>query len=347
MKIAIHHRKGTFSELKDSYNHRWIAYCVKNKIPYKLVDAYQNDIMQQLEDCDAFLWHFYQNSTKDFLFAKQLFFSLGAIDKVVFPSIPMAWHFDDKVAQKYLLEGIHAPMVESFVFYDHKDALNWAENTEIPLVFKLRGGSGSQNVKLLKTKKDLRKHINKAFGNGFPQYDKLGILKDRFQKFTKGKDTFSGVIHALIRLGYPTKYSKVRGRERGYIYFQKFIPNNDSDTRVIIVGSRAFGIKRKVRDNDFRASGGGTILYDKREIDLKAVAVAFDVSKKLQFDCVAFDFVFDENNNPLIVEISFGFAIEAYDPCPGYWDEKLNWHKGTFNPQAWMLKDLIKKINMK
>ena len=347
MKIGIHHSKGTFSELKDSYNHRWIAYCDKNKIPYKLVDAYQNDIMQQLEDCDAFLWHFYQNSSKDFLFAKQLFFSLEAIDKIVFPSIHMVWHFDDKVAQKYLLESIHAPMVESFVFYDQKDALNWAESSETPIVFKLRGGSGSQNVKLIKTKKELRKHINKAFSHGFKQYDGLGILKDRFQKFIKGKDTLSGVFHAIIRLGYPTKYSKVRGRDRGYIYFQKFIANNDSDTRVIIVGNRAFGIKRKVRDNDFRASGSGTILYGQNEIDMKAVKAAFDVSKKLHFDCVAFDFVFDENNDPLIVEVSFGFAIEAYDPCPGYWDEKLNWHEGTFNPQAWMLEDLIKKIALK
>ena len=344
MKIAIHHRKGTFSELKDAYNHRWIAYCDKNNIPYKLVDAYQNNIIEQLDDCDAFMWHFYQNSTKDFLVAKQLFFSLDAIDKVVFPSIHMAWHFDDKVAQKYLLEGIHAPMVESFVFYDEKEALNWAENSETPIVFKLRGGSGSQNVKLLKTKKVLRKHIKKAFSSGFSQYDGMGILKDRLQKFTKGKDTLAGVFHAIIRLGYPTSYSKVRGRDRGYIYFQKFIPNNDSDTRIIVVGDRAFGIKRKVRENDFRASGAGFIMYNKEEIDERTVTIAFGVSKKLHFDCVAFDYVFDENNEPLIVEISYGFAVEAYDPCPGYWDANMNWHEGAFDPQAWMVEDLIKRI---
>ena len=44
MKIAIHHSQGTFSD-------RWVAYCEKEQIPYKLVDCYKNDIIQQLDDC--------------------------------------------------------------------------------------------------------------------------------------------------------------------------------------------------------------------------------------------------------------------------------------------------------
>lgn len=344
MKIAIHQREGTFSSSKYSFNRRWIAYCEKKNINYKLVDAFQNDVMQQISDCDAFMWHFYQNSPQDFLFATQVIQAIAASGKIVFPSVEMTWHFDDKVAQKYLLEGIRAPLVDSKVFYFKKDALKWAEDTEIPVVFKLRGGSGSQNVKLLRTKNEIIKFINKAFSRGFSQYDSVSILKDRVQKFTKGKDTLKGVFHGLIRLAYPIEYAKVRGRDSGYIYFQKFIPNNDSDTRVIIVGNRAFGIKRPVRENDFRASGGGFILYDKNEIDKRAIKVSFEIAKKLNFDCVAFDYIFDKKNNPLIVEISFGFAVEAYDACPGYWDEKLNWNKGKFIPQEWMVEDLILDI---
>ncbi len=343
MKIAIHQREGTFSSSKYSFNRRWIAYCEEKQIPYKLVDAYSNTIMEQIKDCDAFMWHFYQNSPQDFLFATQLIQAIAASGKIVFPSVEMTWHFDDKVAQKYLLEGIGAPLIPSQVFYFKKDALEWAGQSELPVVFKLRGGSGSQNVKLLRTKKELVDHIHKAFGKGFSQYDAVGILKDRIQKFTKGKDTLTGVLHGIVRLGYPTEYAKMRGRDRGYVYFQKFIPNNDSDTRVIVVGDKAFGIKRPVRENDFRASGAGFILYDKKEIDERAVKISFEISKKLNFDCVAFDFVFDQGE-PLIVEISYGFAIEAYDLCPGYWDEKLNWHKGNFNPQEWMVEEIITKI---
>jgi len=46
----------------------------------------------------------------------------------------------------------------------------------------------------------------------------------------------------------------------------------------------------------------------------------------------------------LIVEICYGFAVEPYDACPGYWDEGLNWVEGGFVPQEWMVALLLKNI---
>jgi len=46
MKLAIHHRAESFSE-------DWIAYCKNNSIPYKIVDCYSVDIIEQLSDCDG------------------------------------------------------------------------------------------------------------------------------------------------------------------------------------------------------------------------------------------------------------------------------------------------------
>jgi hypothetical protein len=57
---------------------------------------------------------------------------------------------------------------------------------------------------------------------------------------------------------------------------------------------------------------------------------------------VAFDFVEDENSNPLIVEISYGFGTYGIDNAPGYWDSSLQWHEGEFNPQGWMVEAIIK-----
>ena len=97
MKIGIQQSKGSFSE-------RWISYCDAHEIEYKLVDCYKTDIIQQLSDCDALMWHIHQNSPRDILFAKQLIFSVEASGKRVFPDYHTVWHFDDKVGQKYLLE---------------------------------------------------------------------------------------------------------------------------------------------------------------------------------------------------------------------------------------------------
>src|SRR5690554_6547203 len=119
MKLAIHHRPGSFSE-------RWIAYCKQKNIAYKIVNAFHNDIVEQVKDCDALMWHYHQSSYKDVLAARKILFALEHAGTKTFPDFNTGWHFDDKVAQKYLLEAIDAPMVQSYVFYDKNEALDWA-----------------------------------------------------------------------------------------------------------------------------------------------------------------------------------------------------------------------------
>lgn len=63
MKIAVHYNgSGGFSE-------RWISYLKENKISYKIVNCYNSNIISQLKDHDALMWHFHHASHKDFLFA--------------------------------------------------------------------------------------------------------------------------------------------------------------------------------------------------------------------------------------------------------------------------------------
>jgi len=334
MKIAIHHTKGSFSD-------RWIAYCEKQGIPYKIVDCYKNDIIQQLEDCTALMWHYHHAGAKSFLFAKQLMYAVSAMGKRIFPDFNTAWHFDDKVGQKYLLEGIGAPLVPSYVFYTRQEALEWISNSSFPKVFKLRSGASSANVSLVRTKQDAVRMTNKAFGAGFTQYNGWPNFKERLRKFKKGQTTFFDVCKGFVRIFHHTEFSKVAGREKGYIYFQEFIPNNDSDIRVIVVDKKAFAIKRMVRENDFRASGGGTILYDKELFDTATIQLALDVTQQLNAQCLAFDFVY-KDGKPLIIEISYGYANEAYDPVQGYWDKALNWHEGPLVSQHWMVDMMVR-----
>ncbi len=327
--IAIHSSPSSFSD-------RWIAYCKKKGITYKIVNCYQSDIMHQLDDCDALMWHFSHQSSKDVLFAKQLLYSVQVSGKKVFPDYNTMWHFDDKVGQKYLLEAIEAPLVPTWVFYDKHEALSWVDKTDFPKVFKLRGGAGSANVQLAHTKREAVKLIRKAFGRGFSQYNALGNLKERIRKYQLGKTDLFDVFKGSIRLVYPTKYALVAGRERGYVYFQEFIANNNHDIRVIVISDKAFAIKRMVRDNDFRASGSGNILYEKQNIDDATIELSFLLAEKIQSQCIAFDFIF-QNGLPLLIEISYGFLKEVYDPCIGYWDKNLHWYDGKFDPCEWMV----------
>jgi len=332
MKIGIHHTKGSFSD-------RWITYCETNGIEYKIVNCYRSDILSQISDCGGLMWHFSQNSSKDFLFAKQLIYSIEALGKKVFPDFNTAWHFDDKVGQKYLLEAIGAPFVPSWVFYDKEEALSWIENTSLPKVFKLREGAGSQNVHLVESRKKARRLIKEAFGRGFYVYNPKSNLKERWRKYKLGKTSLFEILKGIGRLFIPPEYSIRKGRQNGYIYFQEFVSGNDFDIRVVVIAGKAFAIKRMVREDDFRASGSGKIYYDKELFCPDVIKLSFSTASKLKSLCVAFDFVF-YNGNPLIIEISYGFSPEGYDPCPGYWDRSLKWHEGSFNPYGWMV-DLI------
>ena len=338
MKIAIHHRNKGFSS-------HWVSYCKKHNIPFKIVDCYSDTIISDLQDCDALMWHFHQTNCKDVLFAKQLVYSLETAGMEVFPDFHTGWHFDDKVGQKYLLESVGAPLVPSYVFYDRSRAMEWVDNTTFPKVFKLRRGAGAAQVQLVNSRREARKLVKKAFGKGFSQYPAGSNLKERWRKYRKGKTTIWDVAKGVLRLGYTTDFDRVTGNERGYAYFQDFVPENDSDIRVIVIDGKAFAIKRMVRDNDFRASGSGEVEYKKELFDRDTVALAFQIAEELKSQSLALDFVYKEGK-PMIIELSFGFTTEVYEPCEGYWDRDMNWHDGPFNPQNWMVESLMKKAKV-
>lgn len=132
--IAIHKSSWGFSP-------DWIEYCERNRIPFKIVNCYDSDIVMQLSDCHLLLWHHHHTDAKDVLFAKGLLFALQQSGKKVFPDFNTGWHFDDKVGQKYLLEALQIPSPKSWVFYSRKETLHFVQNVQYPLVFKLeRGG---------------------------------------------------------------------------------------------------------------------------------------------------------------------------------------------------------------
>lgn len=334
-KIAIHARPGSFSD-------RWIEYCQRKSIPYKTVDCHSSNIIEELADCSFLMWNWSQTYAEDMLIARGLIKAVESMGIQVFPNFETCWHFDDKVAQKYLMEALRIPMVKSYVFLDRTTALEWARKAEYPKVFKLRGGAGSSNVSLVNDINKAERLINKAFSTGFPPVSRWNALSERWWRFKRDKTFVSflnisrGIFRALIKNPTLERLSV----QKNYAYFQDFIPDNNSDIRVIVIGDRAFGIKRMVREGDFRASGSGKILYDPELIPDECIRLTFDLAKKTGSQSLALDFVFS-GDSPLIVEMSYAFASHAYLSCPGYWRNDMVWVEGNFRPEDFMVDDLI------
>jgi glutathione synthase/RimK-type ligase-like ATP-grasp enzyme len=337
--IAIHHRKKGFSE-------KWIEYCEKNDVQYKIVNCFDSDIVEKIKDCDGLMWHWPHTDLKAQLFARQMTYSIEKMGIKVFPDSKTCWHYDDKVGQKYLLESIEAPLVPSYVFYDKKEAFKWAKSVEYPKVFKTRNGAGAQNVRLIHSKRDACKIINKAFGKGIPAYDKKVVFKDSLWKLKRDKSikAIGRVLKYFGLLTVPSSFHKDFTVEKNYVYFQDFIPDCDFDYRMKVIGDRCWGLKRYVRKGDFRASGSGLMDFEPGNIPSDLVLLSFKIANKLKLQSVAFDFV-ENNNQYFLIEISYASSMAKGQAEYGFWDSGLNWHEGKFTPEYFMVEDMLQDIS--
>lgn len=263
-----------------------------------------------------------------------------------FPNTATCWHYDNKIRQDLLLKAHGFPFCESFICWEKASAMRWAETARLPLVFKLTKGASSHNVVLVKSRYHLKKIIRRMFGRGVNQ-DKIGFFK-RLKVFNYSLKKLYIHYGIIIRnFLYSRDLTHYWMKHKNYVYFQKFMPGNEYDTRVTISGAkRAYALIRYNRKGDFRASGSNNWSLDHDKIDMQFVKLAFEISKKLGFQSMAFDFMYDENRKPVIGEITYCFG-DWPEFSDGHWDENLVWHPGNHCPQYFELVDLLNMPDLK
>ncbi len=339
IRIGIHARENSFSD-------RWIAYCKNNNISYKKIDCHSLNVIEEIknENITHVLWHLNHASSKEQTIAPYLLNCLEEMGIGVFPNYATRQHFNDKIAQYTKMIAINAPMIPTYIYFDKNEAKNALKSVNFPIVSKLKGGAGSTSVKLIHSKKEAQQFIEKMFSEGVGATPKVFENMDQKLRLTKKvKNPLRLLTKIKKHLKDVATEKKSNAVERNYVLFQKFLPKNDFDTRIIVVGDKAFGIRRWNKKNDFRASGSGLIDSDPTKIDLQLIQLAFNVNEQLKMQSVAFDFIYDENKEPKIIEFCFGFTTKAYDICPGYWKKDGEYIEEQFNPQEWMIQQLIEK----
>lgn len=339
MKLAIHNSNS-------SWTIRWIEYCKTNNIQFFLINCYDYNIIQQLKDeaITHLMWHFDHSKPSDILMARNVLFSVEKMGIKAFPNFDTSWHFDDKITQKYVLETIGAKVVPTYPFYDKKTAIEWLKvSAKYPLVVKLRRGAGSYNVKLLKNYKQAEEYTNKMFSTGLdpsPRY--LADIKNKI-KISKNFQGFMSKLKKLPGFFKMVRKGKLFPKELGYVYFQEFIDNNKHDIRVSVIGGKAWAFKRRVRDNDFRASGSGMIDYNISDIPLNLIETSFKYTEEIGAQSIAYDYVKNSKGIYLLVEVSYGFSAEAILECEGYWNKELIWNSKKICPAQEVLKKFMEE----
>jgi hypothetical protein len=148
--------------------------------------------------------------------------------------------------------------------------------------------------------------------------------------------------------GAPTPFPSLRSElQRGYFYAQEFLPGNDFDTRVTVIGNRAFAYRRMNRPGDFRASGSGRPNWDASLIDLQLVRLAFLTAQRLGTQSVAIDGM-RRGDERLLGEVSYTYVSWMVRDCPGHWTlhgdpetGELEWVDGHMAPDDAIFEDFI------
>lgn len=341
---------GVHSCGKDGFHARWTEALQRRGFTVKSLDLLGSAPLEQVRGCLGVMWHWPHYPHDLRLAALPI---LRVIEEhlhiPIFPDMATCWHYDDKIAQAYLLEALDIPHPRTWVFWRKSEALAWCEQAHYPVVAKLAGGAGSMNVRLVHNRAEARRHIEMSFsGTGH-------MVKPSFPKgwgarqWARLRRALARVVRAgpYVLLGrYPSLPDRTYWMpQKNYALFQEFAAGNEFDTRVTVIGNRAFAYRRFNRPNDFRASGSGNFNVDPSQIDLRCVRAAFDAVRKLKSQSMAFDFLFrGEAREPVIGEISYCYVDWMVEKCPGHWDDQMNWHEGHMWPEDAHVEDFVARI---
>lgn len=337
LKLAIHDHSNSFSDI-------WIDYCIHNGVNYKIVNCFSNSIISDMHDCYGLMWHWFHNDYRAHNAALQIVLALETAGKYVFPNSNTCWHYDDKVAQKYLLEAISAPLVPTYIFHSAAEAYQWIETTTFPKVFKLRCGAGSQNVQLVRSREEANRIVRKAFQTGFPYYSSASDMRERIWTFRriKSKAAINHLIKGIVRIAFKKRSVELLPQQKGYVYFQDFLSENKHDVRVRIIGNKASATIRYNRGNDFRASGSRIKSYDHSLVEKEYLEIAFTISDRLRLQSCAFDFL-KHNGKIFLIEISYCFGKRQQT---GYWDRNFTWHDQKHSPEIGMIENFLQECGV-
>jgi glutathione synthase/RimK-type ligase-like ATP-grasp enzyme len=163
------------------------------------------------------------------------------------------------------------------------DARNYDDS--FPVVVKQSSGSGSEGVYLAKDKREFNIIVKKA-GQVLIASGTFNLIIDFLKKSVK----------RVIKFFNPSKAKYIQYDTRPVsrsVIVQNFIEGLDNDCKVLVFGRKYYARYRKVRPNDFRASGSG-ISFDVPDEDFEGLLnFARKLAGEIDFPIIGMDLGFD------------------------------------------------------
>ena len=238
-----------------------------NNLPYEFYNVHRSDWLEQAGQFDVIIWRVISFPAQLEEARRKIYLLEKELGKFCFPSHDALLLYEDKIMQYERLRLHDLPVIETFIPHSHEEAITTADQLAYPLVSKVTTGSGSIGVELVQTARRAK-----------------AIIRDAFS--------------------YPGRWNSWPYlRQKDYVYFQKFQPNEGYDLRLVVAGKHVVGYYRDTPPGDFRASGMDLLRID--AVPEEAMRLAVEVARKLGLILTAVDLLRDpETQSWHIVEIA-------------------------------------------
>ncbi len=344
MKIAIHKDANP----PTSFGEKWASCLAQSGVEVKRVNLRLPDALDQVRGCQGVMWH-WEYMPHERQVAQSILRAIEQYLRIpVFPDYNTCWHYDDKIAQFYIFKALKLPTPRTWVFWDREPAEAWARSAGYPKIFKLRTGSSSANVHMVNSADEALRIIDLMFGPGvYPRGFKkvkheIDLVPNDKSRFAALTARLRQALRLIVKAEFPERFWWQV--EKNYVYFQDFISANSGDTRITVIGNRAFGLRRFNRPDDFRASGSKHFDFDTSQIPVECVRLAHRISAALRVQSMAYDFLMNQSGDPVLGEMSYIYSGAALEKCTGYWTPDLAWTPGAMKPEAAHVEDFLARI---
>lgn len=355
MLIALHRDTGYI--LRNSeicYAESWAEILEAQGVDIRWVDLTDHDPFGQVKGCDGVMWH-HGGRLDDKLKANRILHSIELYLGIpVYPDHYASWHYDEKLAVHYMLKAADVPTPPTWVFWNKEEAIEWANQTDYPKVFKLSTGDSGKNIVKVDSSKEARRLIERMFGVGIYSGS---LHKEQVSGISRKRRLVGrfreGIRHALT--GEPVGVSRSKNiiLEKGYAYFQEFLPH-DFETIIRVIGDQIWASRSFPLPGEFRISGHtlrqGQVSArpsdrDPSQIDLRCVRMAFDMCERLGFSAMKMSILFHDGD-PVVSDICYTISPDNPDspPFPGIWNRNLEWTEGVRSRKEAEVNTFLEKV---
>lgn len=160
---------GILKEFWHGHRH-YVKACRELKVRYQVLDITApdwQDVMQQ-SGCDIYLvLPSVTFSTWKQMYDERVRVIAEDMGKAIFPSYSALWMWESKRRMHYWLKANGIDHPTTWVFYDRLQALQFAAQAQLPIVFKSNMGSGASGIIVFERRSQLKKHISRCFSKGY------------------------------------------------------------------------------------------------------------------------------------------------------------------------------------